>query len=94
MRQMTQMTFNRTHPHTHMHRTKQRWFVAPLLIAATGRQPHETNDTCHMNICHHYDEDANDEYDNDEKKEIEGEWETEKERAPVLQSGQQGVTAK
>ena len=41
MRRMTQMTFNRTHPHTHthMHRTKQRCFVAALLIAATGRQP-------------------------------------------------------
>ena len=77
-----------------MHRTKQRWFVAPLLIAATGRQPHEMIDTCHIHICDHYDEDANDEDGNDEEKSFEGEWEAETERAPVLQSGPQGVTAK
>ena len=34
-----QRTFNRTHPHTYVWK---KWFVAPLLIAATGRQPHET----------------------------------------------------
>ena len=63
-----------------MHRTKKRWYVAPLLIAATGRQPHETNDTRHINICHHFGEDANDEDDNDEEKEIERGWEREGER--------------
>ena len=51
-----------------------------------------------MNICHHFDEDANDKDDNDEEKEIEREWERERERegerALVLQSGPQGVTAK
>ena len=28
-----------------MFRTKNQWFVAPLFIAATKRQPHATNDT-------------------------------------------------
>ena len=32
------------HTHSHMFRTNQTWSVAPLLIAVTGRQPHETND--------------------------------------------------
>ena len=50
-----------------------------LLIAATRRQPHETTDTRHINTCHHYDGDANDEDENDEEKAIERRWERKEE---------------
>ena len=69
-----------------------------MLIAATRRQPQETTDTRHINTCHHYDEDVNDEDENDEEKAIERRWERkeerERERALVLQTGPQGVSAK